>query len=129
MVKPASPERTVLPWRSLQLAPVHRLLHIDACPGEPLQMFFPSLGIAQMEGFIPPVEAIFEERAKHPVLLLGAVEECANVTLPAEIASGKLHGTTLDRHISPHIHSRNAAESTIAPSGKAPLACGNIPGL
>jgi hypothetical protein len=77
-------------------------------------MFFTSLGVDQMEGFIPPFEAIFEERAKHSVLLVGTVEESANVTLPAEIASGKLHGTTLDRHISPHIHSRNAAESTIA---------------
>src|SRR5258707_7633812 len=108
MVKPASPERTVLPWRSLQLAPVHRLLHIDACPGEPLQMFFPSLGVNEMEGFIPPVEAIFEERAKHPVLLVDAVEECANVTLPAEIASGELHGMTLVCHISPHMHTSEA---------------------
>src|SRR5260221_8747569 len=74
------------------------------------------LGAEKMKGFIPPVEAIFEERAKHPVLLFGGFKEGANVRLPAEIASGKLHGTTLDRHISPHIHSRNAAESTIANS-------------
>src|SRR6266403_1614994 len=68
----------------------------------------------KMEGFIPPVEAIFEERAKHPVLLVGAVEEGANVTPPAVIASCKLHGMTLGCHISPHIHPRYATESTIA---------------
>src|SRR5882762_2656550 len=67
-----------------------------------------------MEGSIPPVEAIFEERAKHSVLLVGAVEEGANVTSLAAIASCKLHGMTLGCHISPHLHSRHAAESTIA---------------
>src|SRR5258707_5511712 len=54
-----------------------------------------------MEGFILPVEAIFEERAKHSVLLVGAVEEGTNVTSPAVIASCKLHGMTLGCHISP----------------------------
>jgi hypothetical protein len=48
------------------------------------------------------------------VLLVDAVEESANVTLPAEIASGKLYGVTLGGHRSPHIHSRHATESTIA---------------
>src|SRR6202158_3155616 len=67
-----------------------------------------------MEGFIPLVEAIFEERAKHSVLLVGAVEEGANVTSPAVIASCKLHGMTLGCHISPHIHSGHATEGTIA---------------
>src|SRR6266566_3422748 len=55
-----------------------------------------------MESFFPPLEALFDERAKHPVLLVDAVEESANVTLPAEIASGELYRMTLDRHISPH---------------------------
>src|ERR1700741_3673802 len=67
-----------------------------------------------MESFIPSVEAIFVERAKHPVFLVGAVEESANVTLSGKIAPGKLHGMTLGRHISPHTHSRHATESTIA---------------
>jgi hypothetical protein len=41
------------------------------------------------------------------VLLVSAVEESANVTLPAEIASGELYGMTLVCHISPHMHSRH----------------------
>jgi hypothetical protein len=67
-----------------------------------------------MEGFISPVKAIFDERVKHPVLLVSAVEESANVTLPAEIASGELYGMTLVCHISPHMHRRNTTEGTIA---------------
>src|SRR5260370_31327014 len=67
-----------------------------------------------MEGFCPPPEALFDDRAKHPVPLVDAVEESANVRLAAETASGELYGMTLGRHISPHIHSRHAKESTIA---------------
>src|SRR6266567_3396316 len=67
-----------------------------------------------MESFFPPLEALFDERAKHPVLLVDAVEESANVTLPAEIASGELYRMTLDCHISPHMHRRNTTEGTIA---------------
>src|SRR6266568_2188475 len=58
-----------------------------------------------MERFIPSREAIFDERAKHSVLLVGAVEESANVTLPAKIAPGKLHGLSLGSHISPQFQS------------------------
>jgi hypothetical protein len=67
-----------------------------------------------MESFISPLEATFEERAKHPVLLVGAVKESANVTVPAEIAFRKLNGMTLVCHMSPHTHRRNTTESTIA---------------
>jgi hypothetical protein len=41
-----------------------------------------------VEGLFPPVNAIFEERAKHPVLLVQAVEERANVTLLAQSGPG-----------------------------------------
>src|SRR5712664_110014 len=67
-----------------------------------------------MESFFPPLEALFDERAKHPVLLVDAVEESANVTLSAEIASGEMYGMTLACHISPHMHSRYETESRIA---------------
>jgi hypothetical protein len=54
-----------------------------------------------VEGFVPPLEALFDERAKHPVLLVHAVEESANVTVPAEIGAGTLHGTAVRCHFSP----------------------------
>src|SRR5258708_3671558 len=67
-----------------------------------------------MESFFPPLKALFDERTKHPVLLVDAVEESANVTLPAEIASGEMYGMTLVCHISPHMQSRHETGSRIA---------------
>jgi hypothetical protein len=54
-----------------------------------------------MKSFIAPVETIFDERAKHSVLLVGAIEESTNMA--GEIASKQRHGLTLGRHISPHM--------------------------
>jgi hypothetical protein len=99
LVEPLSVERTVLPRPHFQLADVHRLLDIDTCFGEALEMFFPSHRVNEMESFISLVEAIFDERAKHPVLLVGAVKESANVTLAAENAASKLHGMVTGCHI------------------------------
>src|SRR5712671_7245342 len=73
-----------------------------------------------MEGFIPQVEAIFDERAKDPVLLVDAVEEGANVTLPAEDAPGKLHGTVVGDHGSaPFRNAPRLAGPMIASSGSS----------
>src|SRR4029077_3076572 len=90
---------TVPPPPHFKLPVIHRLLHIDACFGEPLQMLRLQLGVHDVEGFFPAVKAVFDKRAKHPVLLVDAVEESANVTLPAERTPGKLHGTALRSHI------------------------------
>jgi len=38
-------------------------------------MLFPFFRIHDVSSLFAPVEAIFEERAKHPVLLVDAVEE------------------------------------------------------
>jgi len=43
-------------------------------------------------------------------------EESANVTLPGEIASGKLHGMIFGFHISPHTDSRHANGDLISGS-------------
>src|ERR1700676_4785613 len=66
-------------------------------------MFFPVFRNHDVGRLFAPVEAIFEERTKHPVLLVDAVKESTNVTLPAEIASGELYGLT-SSHISPHTY-------------------------
>src|SRR5260370_30390244 len=82
------------------------------CRRVPLQMLFAFFGIHDVGSLFAPVEAIFEEGAKHPVLLIAAIKESANVTLPAEIASGELYGM-IDSHISPHTDSRDTNEDLI----------------
>jgi hypothetical protein len=73
-------------------------LHVDTCLGEPSEMVFALLGVNEMEGFIPLVEAFLDERAKHAVLLVGAVEERANVTMLAESAPRDLQGMPVGVH-------------------------------
>src|SRR5260370_30844965 len=92
---------SVLPPPQLELARTHRSLHVDAGFGEPLQMFSLQLGVHDVEGLVPTVEAVFDERAQHPVLLVHAVEECANVTMLTETAPGTLHRAAVRCHISP----------------------------
>jgi hypothetical protein len=53
-------------------------------------------GINEVESFISQVDAIFVERVKDPVLLVGVVEERANMSTP-----GKRHGITIGSHTSP----------------------------
>jgi len=64
-------------------------------------MIFPQLGVHDVEGFVPPIEALFDERAKHSVLLVEVVEESANMTVLAERGPGTSHGTAVRRHVSP----------------------------
>jgi hypothetical protein len=51
------------------------LLHVDTGFGEPLEMVFPQLGVHDVESFVSLIKALFDERAKHSVLLVDAVEE------------------------------------------------------
>src|SRR5205823_5117340 len=92
---------SVPPAPQLELARTHRLLHIDAGFGEPPEMIFPQIGVHEVAGLVALLKAVFHERAKHPVLLVHAVEESANVTVPAEIAAGTLHGTPVPCHTPP----------------------------
>jgi hypothetical protein len=79
------------------LAGAHHVLHIDTCFGEPPEVFFPSLGVNEMVGFVPAVETILDKRKKYAVLLVGTVEERAN--MPAESTPGKLRGVPGALHI------------------------------
>ena len=49
----------------------------------------------------PSVETIFDEQAKHSVLLIDVIEESANMTLAGDITVGKPYGLTCDCHVSP----------------------------
>jgi hypothetical protein len=65
-------------------------LHVDTCVGESLEMVFASLRVDEMERLIPPVKAIPDERAKHAVLLVDAIEERADVTMLTESRPEKI---------------------------------------
>jgi len=62
---------------------------------------FPQIWVHEVASFVAPLKAISDERAKHPVLLVHAIEESANVTALAENAAGTLHGTPVRCHVSP----------------------------
>jgi hypothetical protein len=64
-------------------------------------MFFPSLGVNEMGGFIPSVETILDERATQPMLLVGVVEKRTNMTVLIESTAGVLEGLPLVYIFSP----------------------------
>ncbi len=61
-------------------------------------MFGSELGVYDVERLLSPVEAGFDVRPKHPVLLVQAVEERAHVTVPAESTTVELSRTVADSH-------------------------------
>jgi hypothetical protein len=74
------------------------LRHVDAGIGEPPEMVFPQIGVDEVASFVPPLKALLDERAKHPVFLVRTVEKSANVTVLTENALGASYGTTIRRH-------------------------------
>jgi hypothetical protein len=65
-------------------------------------MFVPLLGVHDVESFVSVFKPIFDERTKHPVLLVNTIEESTNVPLAAEGAPGKVHRTPVRSHLSSH---------------------------
>jgi hypothetical protein len=72
----------------LQLARADRGPHVDLGFGESPEMLAAMLGINEMERSIASVEAILDERAEQPVLLVDVGEERADVTGLAEVDPG-----------------------------------------
>jgi hypothetical protein len=64
-------------------------------------MILPQLGIHDMKSLVAPRETLFDERAKHPVLLVEAIEKSANVTLFAKHAISYMDGTFIASHDGP----------------------------
>jgi hypothetical protein len=54
-----------------------------------------------MKSLVTPREPLFDERAKHPVLLVEAIEKSANVTLFAKHAISYVDGTFITSHDGP----------------------------
>src|ERR1700720_1308098 len=91
----------VVPAPQLELTASNCLPHVDARVGEPPEMVFRQLWVHEVESFIPPVEALSDERAKHPVFLVRAVKESANMAVLAESATGTANGVAVRSHVSP----------------------------
>jgi len=70
----------------VQLTSCDRLLHINASLTQPCDVVMRLLGSTNVDRLLPVIEAIFEERAKHTVLLVDGVEQSADMTLRTEIA-------------------------------------------
>jgi hypothetical protein len=101
LIKVIVAQVSVLPAPQLELAGIQRLLHVNAGFGEPFEMVLLQLRIYDVKRFVPSLEPLFDERAKHPVLLIEVVEESANVTVMAETAASTLYGTAVCSHVSP----------------------------
>src|SRR5438128_4413694 len=114
LVNPISAELALLPHPYLQLTRTYCTLHIDARFTEAHQMFVPQPGVHDVESFLSPVKAFFDERAKHPVLLVDAVEERADVTFAAERPPGKLDGMLVS-----HVFTSGFVSDDRSPSGNA----------
>jgi hypothetical protein len=52
-----------------------------------------------VEHLFPVLEALFDERAQYPVLLVDVVEERANMPVLAETAPATPHGTAIHCHV------------------------------
>jgi hypothetical protein len=98
LIEAITAQVSVLPAPQLELARIHRLRHVNASVGESPEMIFPQIRVHEVASFVPALKALLDERAKHPVLLVRAVEESANMTVLAENAPGASHGTAVRRH-------------------------------
>jgi hypothetical protein len=71
-------------------------LHVDTGFAEQPKMLFPTLWVNEMEGLISLFEAVLDERPKHTMLLIDAVEERTDVSRPKQtvwrVPNGQLLG-------------------------------------
>jgi hypothetical protein len=87
----------------LQLACLHHPLNVYSHPGQSLQILVPILGSHDVSSLFTPVKAILVEEAKHPVLLVEAIEERANMSVRPDAGAGTLQEIAVRRHVSPPV--------------------------
>src|ERR1700741_3100204 len=89
------------PRQNLQLPCLHHPFDVYSCLAQSPQILLPIPGLHDVRGLFTPIEAILVEGAKHPALLVEAVEECADVSVRADAGAGTPQGTTVRRHLHP----------------------------
>src|SRR5579864_3614353 len=103
------------PGQNLQLACFHHPLNLYSCLGQSLQILFSILGIHDVRSLFTPIETILIEGAQHPVLLVQAVEERANVSVRSDAGASTLQGTTVRRHLSPLLSTAGGQSQRTSP--------------
>jgi hypothetical protein len=61
-------------------------------------VFLVPVGVYDVERPISTIESIFDERKKDAVFFVGATEEGTNMTLLAELGTGKINGGRFGTH-------------------------------
>jgi hypothetical protein len=65
------------------------------------EVILPKFGVDDMKGLLTPFKPLFDERTKHSVLLVEAIEKSANVRLFAKNAISYVDGTFMELHDGP----------------------------
>jgi hypothetical protein len=74
----------VRPLAHLEPPVLLRRTRVDANRREPSNVVCPPARIDDVNGLLTRVEAVFDEREQNPIVIVGAVEKSADVTVPAQ---------------------------------------------
>src|SRR4029434_8225263 len=75
LIEVAIAQICISPVAQLALAALYSRVHIDVGRGSPLCVALSQLEIDDMNGLLPTLESLLDERKQHPILLVGAVKE------------------------------------------------------
>ena len=74
----------IRPLAHLEPPVLLRRSRVDANRRKPLNVVCPPTRIDDVNGLLTRVEAVFDEREQNPIVIVGAVEKSADVTVPAQ---------------------------------------------
>ena len=74
----------IRPLAHLQPPVLLRRSRVDANRRKPSNMICPPAGIDDVNGLLTGVKPVFDEREQNPIVIVGAVEKSADVTVPAQ---------------------------------------------
>ena len=74
----------IRPLAQLELPVILRRCRVDADRRQPSNVVCPAARIDDMNSLLAGVEAVFDEREQNPIVVVGAVEESADVAFVAK---------------------------------------------
>ena len=84
LVKGAITQMCIRPLVHLELPILLYRTHVDANTRKPSNVVCPPPWIDDVNGLFTGLNAVLDEREQDPILIVGAVEESADVTVPAQ---------------------------------------------